>query len=126
MTLCKFFQKRKIKSLLWSDIISIVNPFSQYHSLKNSSASCSAVSVVVVGMIRTSDPSQSMKVTMLLKPSSVGSGPMKSMATGSQRSLGTGRGCRGPICFVVRALLRWQSAHAGMYAFSRSRHMFGQ
>src|ERR1700761_7116833 len=106
VSLCKAFQNRDTKSLSWSETMSSGRPFSQYHSLKNICASSSAVNVVFVGMMWMSEPDLSVKVTMLLEPSSGGSGPMKSIATESQRWSGTGSGCSGPTGFVVRDLFR--------------------
>jgi hypothetical protein len=68
------------------------NPFSQYHSLKKSCASRFAVKLVVVGMIRMSEPEVSVKVALPLKPSSGGSGPMKSIATGTESHCLSGMG----------------------------------
>jgi hypothetical protein len=120
-------QKWEMKSLPRSETISSGSPFSQYHSLKKISASPCAVREhwQVVGMIRTG-PSLSVMVRMEWKPLSFGKGPMKSMATESQRWSGTGSGWRGPTGLVVRDLFRWQSAQAGTYACSRSCFIFGQ
>ena len=101
VSLCSSFQKRDRKILSWSDTISRGRPFSQYQCRKKRSANCSAVIVVVVGTIRISDPSQSVNVTRLSYPSSIGRGPMKSIATESQWSSGTGSGCSGPMGFAV-------------------------
>src|ERR1700761_327810 len=62
VSLCKAFQKRDRKSLSRSETISSGNPFSQYHSLKNICASSSAVRVVLVGIMRMSEPDLSVKV----------------------------------------------------------------
>ena len=51
---------------------------------------------------------------MQSKPLSVVGGPMKSSATLSAHSSGTGNGCRGPGAFVVQDLLHWQALHEGM------------
>ena len=45
---------------------------------------------------------------------------MKSMEMDSQRSSGTGRGCKGPVGLEVEDLLRAQSIQEGMYPFLRS------
>lgn len=60
-----------------------------------------------------SAPSRSVIVMIPSKPRSVGNGPMKSIATESPRWSGTGSGCRGPVGFVVRLLLRAHSGQAG-------------
>ena len=95
-----------MKSLSRSETISKGKPFSQYHLWKNISASCSAVSVETVGMIWMSDPSRSVKVIIVSNPESLGSGPMKSIATESQRASGIGSGWRGPVGRVVLDLFR--------------------
>lgn len=101
VSLCRAHQKQEVKSLSRSDIISRGNPFSQYHFQKNSSTSSSAFNVVFVGTNRISEPRQSVNVMMLSKPWSRGRGPMKSIATESQRRAGIGNGCDGPIGLVV-------------------------
>src|SRR6266702_838079 len=111
---CSFFQKRARNSLSRSDTISKGSPFSQYQLSKNISASFSAVRVEIVGIRRISEPRRSVRVRIMSKPLSLGSGPMKSIATESHRLLGTGSGCNGPMGLVVRDLLRWQSAQPGM------------
>lgn len=47
-------------------------------------------------------------------PSSTGKGPMKSKEIESQRSSGTGRGCKGPAGFEVGLLFRMHSEQEGM------------
>ena len=65
-----------------------------------------AVADVHVRMRRISEPERSVNVRIMSKPSSTGSGLMKSMATESQRQLGTGKGCKGLTGLVVQPLLR--------------------
>ena len=65
VSLCSSFQKRDRKILSLSDIISRGSLFSQYQCRKKRCVNCSAVSVVVVGTIRISDPSRSVNVTRL-------------------------------------------------------------
>ena len=100
--------------------------FLQYQCLKKIDASASADISVHVGIIHMSDPSWSIIVKMQLKPSSSGSGPIKSIATDVPQSSGTGNGCNGPFSFDVNDLLHWQSTQPGMYADSKSLLMFGQ
>ena len=64
--LCKHFQKQARKSLSLSETISSSSPFLQYQFVKNSSANCLAVRVVVVGIMWMSEPRQSVIVRMLL------------------------------------------------------------
>ena len=71
---CRAFQKQEMKSLLWSDMILRGRPFSQYHSLKKSSASSFAFNVVVVGTSQMSELRQSVRVRMQSKPCSTGNG----------------------------------------------------
>ena len=51
---------------------------------------------------------------------------MKSIATESALLLGIGRGCSGPSFLVVDDLLHIHSEQEGIYADSRSLHIFGQ
>ena len=97
-----------------SEIISMGRPFSQYQLSKKSTASSSAVRVVVVGMIRMSELRRSVIVRIQSKLLSRGKGPIKSIETESQRSSGIGKGCRGPCGLEVGLLLRKHSAHEGM------------
>lgn len=75
----RFFQEADIKSLSLSNTISRGRPFSQYQQSKNRISSCFAEREVVVGMIRISEPRQSVMVRIQLCPLSSGSGPMKSI-----------------------------------------------
>ena len=90
------------------------SPFSQYQLSKKRTASSSAVRVVLVGIIRTSEFKRSVIVRIQSKPLSGGSGPMKSMETDSQRSSGIGKGCKGPEGLDVELLFRRHSAQEGM------------
>ena len=100
---CKAFQKHEMKSLLQSETMSSGNPFLQYHFSKNISANCSAVNAAVVGINWMSEPKRSVIVRMVSKPSSSGSGPMKSITTELQHFSGMGSGCKGPMgfCYVT-------------------------
>src|SRR5271168_2009358 len=109
-----------MNSLSRSDISSRGMPFSQYHLVKKRWVRSSTVWVIVHGTSRTSEPSLSVSVSKQSKPSSGGNGPIKSIATESQRPSGTGKGCKGPISLVVEDLLRWHSTQEGTYADSRS------
>ena len=95
-----------MNSLLRSEMSSRGSLFSQYQWSKNNTASFSAVSLDEVGMIQISEFNLSVIVKMQSKPSSTGKGPMKSKATESQCSSGTGNGCRGPAGLEVDDLLR--------------------
>ena len=75
----KCFQKADMNSLSRSEIMSKGRPFSQYQWSKNKTASSFAVSLVDVGMIRTSDPRRSVMVRIQSCPWSKGRGPMKSI-----------------------------------------------
>jgi hypothetical protein len=55
-----------------------------------------------------------------------GSGPIKFMAILLAQQSGTGKGCSGLASFVVPDLFCRQSMQDGIYASSRSQHMFGQ
>ena len=55
VSMLRCFQKADMKSLSRSETMSKGKPFSQYQLSKNRTASSLAVSVVVVGMMRTSD-----------------------------------------------------------------------
>ena len=110
----KCFQNLDKKSLSRSEIISKGRPFSQYQFSKKRMAQPSAVRVVFVGMIRTSEWRRSVMVKMQSNPLSMGKGPMKSSEIESQRSSGTGRGCKGPEGFVVELLFRIHSEQEGM------------
>ena len=101
-------------------------PFTQYHLSKNTLANFYAVRVEREGIICMSEPRRSVNVMMVSNPLSNGRGPMKSIATESQRSSGTRRGWSGPIGLVVCDLFLWQAAHDGIYAVSKSRRMLGQ
>ena len=83
------------------ETISRGSPFSQYQFLKKISASSSPTRDVVQGRMWTSEPKRSVSVTMQSKPSSTGNGPIKLIATESHHSSGTGKGCSGPMGFVV-------------------------
>src|SRR6266404_1030857 len=106
-------QNRETNSLLRSDIISSGSPFSQYQVVKKTWAMSSVVAVDFVGTSRTSDPDRSVRVRIMSKPRSGGNGPMKSMATESQRWSGMGSGWSGPTGLDVRALFRWHSGQEG-------------
>ena len=71
------------------------SPFLQYQWLKTSRVVSLAVAFVVVGIMCTSDPRQSIMERMQSYLLSVGSGPMKSNATLSPHLSGTGSGCKG-------------------------------
>ena len=86
------FQNWDMKSLSRSDTMFKGSPLIQYHFSKKSSASFSAVRVETVGIIWISEPRRSVNVIMVSKPLSRGRGPMKSIATESQRASGMGRG----------------------------------
>ena len=103
-----------MNSLSRSDTMSSGRPFTQYHFSKKISASLSADNVEVEGIICMSEPKRSVKVIIESKPLSKGRGPMKSIATESQRESGIGNGWRGPIGLEVVDLFRWQSAQDGM------------
>ena len=92
VSLCSARQKRDIKSLSRSEMKLRGRPLVQYQFVKKRSARPSAVRSVVHGMILTSDPERSVNVVIQSKPLSSGKGPMKSIATESQRSSGTGKG----------------------------------
>ena len=62
------FQKADINNLSRSETIFNGKPFSQYQLSKNRTASCFAVRVIVVGMMRTSEPRRSVIVSLQLKP----------------------------------------------------------
>lgn len=104
-------QKCETKSLSWSVMSLSGNPFSQNHLSKNIVANSSAVMLVLHGASWISAFSLSVMVTMVLKSLSLGSGPMKSIATESNRLSGTGRGCRGPPGFEVVFLFYWHLVH---------------
>ena len=93
-----------MNNLSWSHIIVVGSPFSQYQWLKNSSAICSAVNVVTVGINYMSEPSRSVIKQIILNLLSNGKGPTKSIATLSPLSSGTGKGCNGPAGLVVHDL----------------------
>ena len=80
MSFVNAFQKRDTKILSRSQTMSFGKPFSQYHVLKKVTASSLAVMVVFVGTIRMSEPRRSVIVRIQSYPSSVGNGPMKSIA----------------------------------------------
>ena len=86
-----------MKSLSWLDMISKGRSFLQYQWLKNSDVNSCAVIVLQQEMRRMSAAKQSVMVTSMLKLSSSGSGPMKSIATKSPHLSGTGKGFSGPI-----------------------------
>lgn len=86
------FQNFEMKSLSRSEIMSRGKPFSQYQFSKNNMAHASAVNVVWVGMIRTSELRRSVIVRMQSYPLSTGKGPTKSIEIESHRSSGTGKG----------------------------------
>jgi hypothetical protein len=120
---CKNFDK---KSLSWSETISYGSPFLQYQWSKNNPAKCSAEILSLHGTRWMSALSLSVIETIILKPLSLGNSLMKSMATKSPRTSGTGRGCKGPVVAVVFDLFRMHSVHEGMYESTRSHLMFGQ
>lgn len=80
------------------------SPFSQYQLLKKTTASSSAMRVVLVGIIRTSEFKRSVIVRIQSKLLSGGSGLMKSMETELQCSSGIGNGCKGPEGLEVELL----------------------
>ena len=81
VSLCKAVQNLDTKSLLWSEIISLGRPFSQYQLLKNIMARSSTVMLVFVGTIQMSKLRRSVIVRIQSNPSSNSNGPMKSRAT---------------------------------------------
>ena len=102
------------------------SPFSQYQCLNQSMAKCSAVKLAQVSTICMSDLAQSVMVAMVLKPCSLGSRPMKLMATLSPQSSGDGKGCKGPTGYEVGDLLYAHLAQKGMYVTLRLWCMLGQ
>jgi hypothetical protein len=112
--------------LSWSVTSSEGQPFLQNHWSKKMTANSSTVMLVLHGASWMSAPSLSVIVTMQSKLSSFGNGLMKSIATESKRLFGTGSGCSGPVGLQVRFLFHWHSVQEGIYASTRSRHMFGQ
>ena len=86
-------------------------PFLQYQELKKMMARSSAMMLVLVGTMRTSDPSLSVMVSIQSYPVSNGSGPMKSIAIEEPCWSGMGSGWSGPAGCVVGDLLRKQSGH---------------
>lgn len=126
VSLCNVHQNLEMNNLSQSEMISEGRPFSQYQLSKNRVASFSAVMSVHVGISLTSEPRQSVMVSRQLKPSSSGSGPIKSIAILSPHSSGIGRGCKGPAGLVVLDLLCWQGMHLGIKDCSRSWRMLGQ
>jgi len=100
--------------------------FSQYHRSKNCAENGSAAMSVLDGVMCMSAPRKSVIVTMQLKPSSSGQGPIKSIAMELPCSSGMGRGCSGPAGLVVLLLFLWQSMQVGMYALRRSHLTLGQ
>ena len=69
------FQKADMNNLSLSETMSNGRPFLQYQWLKNKTMSSFAVSLVDVGMMRMSEPSQSVMVRIQSCPSSKGRGP---------------------------------------------------
>jgi hypothetical protein len=126
VNVCNAFQNFEMNSLSRSEMSSRGKPFSQYHSLKKIEARCEAEISVLVGIRQTSEPNLSVTVRTQLYPSSSGRGPTKSRQTESPRFSGTGKGWSGPLGFEVPLLFHWQLGQAGIYAFSRSLHIFGQ
>ncbi len=126
VSLCNVHQNLEMNSLSWSEMISEGSLFSQYQLSKNLVASFSVVISVRVGISLTSEPRQSVIVSKQLKPSSSGSGPIKSIAMLLPHSSGMGRGCRGLAGLVVLDLLCWQGMHPGIKDCSRSWHILGQ
>ena len=120
------FQNLKINSLSRLQTMLSGSPFSQYQLLKKSSASSSVVILILVGIIQMSVPRQLVTDNMQLYLLSTGSRPIKSMVILLAQRSGTGKGCSGLAGFVVQDLFCRQSMHEGMYASSRSQHMFGQ
>jgi len=99
------FQKQEMKSLSWSVISSLGQPFSQNHLLKKMVANSSTVMLDLQGAICTSAPNLSIIMTMALKLSSFRSGPMKSIIMESKHLSGIGSGCRGLAGLDVWPLL---------------------
>lgn len=123
---CNAFQNLEINSLSLLEMSSSSKLFSQYHSLKNMSASFGAMMSVLVRIRRTSDPSLSINIKMQLYPLSSGRGLTKSRHTESPHDSGIGSGWRGPFAFDVPLLLHWHSMQAGTYATSKSLCILGQ
>jgi hypothetical protein len=92
----RVFQNCDVNNLLRSEMMLSGILFPQYHLLKKTLANRSAVIWVVVGIICMSAPRRSVMVSIQSKPSSIGGGPMKSMATLDPYASGTGNGCNGP------------------------------
>lgn len=103
------FQNFKTNSLSWSVISSRGQPFLQNHLLKKTVANSSVVMLVLQAANWTLAPSWSVMVTITLYPSSLGSGPMKSIVTDSKCLSGMGSGWRGPAGLEVQHLLCWHS-----------------
>ena len=80
-----------MNNLSQSHIIVIGSPFSQYQWSKNSSAICSTVNIVTVGINCMSEPRWSVIEQIILNPLSNGKGPTNSIATLSPLSSGTGK-----------------------------------
>jgi hypothetical protein len=120
------FQKFEINNLLQSEIISSGRPFLQHQFSKKRIAQSSAVRVVCVGMMHTSEWSRSVIINIQSKPLSIGKGPMKSIKIESPQSSGTGRGCRGPVGLDVELLFHMHSVQEEMYLYSKSLRMPGQ
>jgi hypothetical protein len=97
VSLCNAFQNFDINSLSQLEMMSNGSPFLQYHFLKNISARWSEVSVEVEGVIWISEPGQLVKVMIVSKLLSRGSGLMKLIATESHQPSGIGKGWRGLI-----------------------------
>ena len=114
VSLCKARQNLDMKSLSRSEMISFGKPFSQYQWSKNNKARSSVEIFIFVGMIHMSECSQSMIDKIQPKPSSKGSGPIKSKVTLSARLSGIGKGCRGLGTLVIWDLFLWQLTHEGM------------
>ena len=126
VNLCGAHQNFKTKILSQSEMISLGNLFSQYQWLKNKTARSSVVMSVQVGIIWLLEPRWSVIDRMQSKLPLSGKGPIKSVAMLSSWSSGIRRGCKGPEGLCVLDLFLRHSVHEGMYAFSRSHHMFGQ
>lgn len=92
VSLCKAVQKAEMRSLSQLDTMSVGRPFLQYQWVKNSLATSSAITNVLQGMNLALEPRQSVTVKIVLKLSSTGKGPMKSIAIKEQGCTGMARG----------------------------------
>ena len=88
----KALQKWDTKSLSQSVINLRGQPFSQNHVLIKIVANSSAIMFVLQGATWILAPSLSVMVMIASKPSSLGSGPTKSIAIELNRLSGTGKG----------------------------------